>query len=81
MHSDDFEEGCMTVAKKMPETLTLTEAQQRLGVARNTLWRVIKKYNIPTFNDVLDSRVKRVRLSDIQLILDEAEKVRRGLAA
>jgi hypothetical protein len=71
----------MTAAKKMPETLTLTEAQQRLGVARNTLWRVIKKYNVPTFTDVLDSRVKRVRLSDIQRILEEAEKVRRGLAA
>lgn len=71
----------MTAAKKMPETLTLTEAQKRLGVARNTLWRVIKKYNVPTFTDVLDSRVKRVRLSDIQRILEEAEKVRRGLAA
>jgi predicted DNA-binding transcriptional regulator AlpA len=71
----------MTAAKKMPETLTLTEAQQRLGVARNTLWRVIKKYNVPTFTDVLDSRVKRVRLSDIQRILEDAERVRRGLAA
>jgi hypothetical protein len=29
----------------------------------------------------LDSRVKRVRLSDIQRILEDAEKVRRGLAA
>ena len=71
----------MRIAKKNPETLTLTEAQQQLGVARNTLWRIIKKYNIPTFNDVLDSRVKRVRLSDIQHVLDEAERVRRGIAA
>lgn len=71
----------MAAAKRTPETLTLTEAQKRLGVARNTLWRVIRRYDIPTFNDVLDSRVKRVRVSDIQRILDEAEKVRRGLAA
>ena len=71
----------MTVAKQTPETLTLTEAQKLLGVARNTLWRVIRRYDIPTFNDVLDSRVKRVRVSDIERVLEEAEKVRRGLAA
>lgn len=71
----------MSAAKKAVETLTLTEAQQQLGVARNTLWRIIKKYNIPTFNDVLDSRVKRVRLADIQHVLEEAERVRRGIAA
>lgn len=71
----------MSAAKKVVETLTLTEAQQQLGVARNTLWRIIKKYNIPTFNDVLDSRVKRVRLADIQHVLEEAERVRRGIAA
>ena len=71
----------MTAAKNSPETLTLTEAQKHLGVARNTLWRVIRRYNIPTFSDVLDSRVKRVRVSDIERVLEEAEKVRRGLAA
>jgi predicted DNA-binding transcriptional regulator AlpA len=71
----------MSAAKKAVETLTMTEAQQQLGVARNTLWRIIKKYNIPTFNDVLDSRVKRVRLADIQHVLEEAERVRRGIAA
>ena len=71
----------MSSAKKVVETLTLTEAQQQLGVARNTLWRIIKKYNISTFNDVLDSRVKRVRLADIQHVLEEAERVRRGIAA
>lgn len=71
----------MSAAKKVVETLTLTEAQQQLGVARNTLWRIIKKYNISTFNDVLDSRVKRVRLADIQHVLEEAERVRRGIAA
>ena len=71
----------MSAAKKAVETLTLTEAQQQLGVARNTLWRIIKKYNIPTFNDVLDSRVKRVRLADIEHVLEEAERVRRGIAA
>ena len=71
----------MGKTKEAVETLTLTEAQKQLGVARNTLWRIIKRYKIQTFNDVLDTRVKRVRLKDIQRVLDEAERVRRGIAA
>lgn len=71
----------MKKTKEAVETISLTEAQDRLGVARNTLWRIIKKYNITTFEDVLDSRVKRVRLKEIQQVLDDAERVRRGIAA
>lgn len=63
------------------ETETLTEAQKRLGVARATLWRLIKKYDVKTLPDVLDSRVKRVRRADIDRILEDAERVRRGIAA
>lgn len=63
------------------ETETLTEAQKRLRVARATLWRLIRKYNLETLPDVLDSRVKRVRRADIDRILEDAERVRRGIAA
>lgn len=63
------------------ETETLTEAQKRLGVARATLWRLIRKYNVETLPDVLDSRVKRVRRADIDRILEDADRVRRGIAA
>lgn len=63
------------------ETETLTEAQKRLGVARATLWRLIRKYNVETFPDVLDSRAKRVRKAEIDRILEDAERVRRGIAA
>lgn len=63
------------------ETETLTEAQRRLGVARATLWRLIRKYRLQTFPDVLDSRVKRVRRAEIDRILEDAERVRRGIAA
>jgi transposase len=63
------------------ETETLTEAQKRLGVARATLWRLIRKYKVETLPDVLDSRAKRVRRADIDRILQDAERVRRGIAA
>ncbi len=66
---------------ELTQTLTLTEAEKHLGVSRVTLWRIIKEYRIPTFPDVLDKRVKRVRYSDISVILGEAERARRGEAA
>ena len=71
----------MATTIQVLETETLTEAQKRLGVARATLWRLIRKYNVNTFPDVLDSRAKRVRKADIDRILEDAERVRRGLAA
>jgi predicted DNA-binding transcriptional regulator AlpA len=63
------------------DTSTLTEAQQLLGVSRTTLWRIIRQYKIPVFHDVLDSRVKRIRTADVEQVLEEAQRVRRGIAA
>lgn len=71
----------MEAEEKGFETSTLTEAQKRLGVSRGTLWRLIRTHNIPTFTDLLDTRVKRVRTADIEKIWEEASRIRRGLAA
>jgi predicted DNA-binding protein (UPF0251 family) len=64
-----------------PETISISEAQTQLGVSRTALWRLIRSYHIETFQDVLDARVKRVRVSDIQRVLADADRVRRGIAA
>jgi predicted DNA-binding protein (UPF0251 family) len=64
-----------------PQTISISEAQAQLGVSRTALWRLIRSYNIETFQDVLDARVKRIRVSDIQKVLDDADRVRRGIAA
>jgi predicted DNA-binding protein (UPF0251 family) len=64
-----------------PQTLTITEAQERLGVSRTTLWRLLRTYQIDTLTDVLDTRVKRVRAADIDRVLEDAARVRRGIAA
>ena len=66
---------------RLVQTMTLTEAEKHLGVSRVTLWRIIREYRIPTFSDVLDKRVKRVRYADISVVLIEAERARRGEAA
>jgi hypothetical protein len=64
-----------------PKTLTLTEAEKYLGVSRVTLWRIIRQYNIPTYTDVLDRRIKRVRRADLDNVRADAERVREGEAA
>jgi len=71
----------MTTDKQKRETLTLTEAQELLGVSRSTLWRILKTYQFLTLTDVLDTRVKLVRKADIERVLADAEKVRQGIAA
>ena len=71
----------MTTDKQKRETLTLTEAQELLGVSRSTLWRILKTYQFQTLTDVLDTRVKLVRTADIERVLADAEKVRQGIAA
>jgi hypothetical protein len=71
----------MDMSGESPKTLTLTEAEKYLSVSRVTLWRLIRQYKVATFTDVLDRRVKRVRRSDINQILAEADRVREGEAA
>ena len=71
----------MAIARQHDETLTLTAAQEMLGVSRTTLWRIIRSYQIQTLTDVLDTRIKLVKKSDIERVLEDAEKVRRGIAA
>lgn len=63
------------------ETISISEAQTQLGVSRTALWRLIRSYKMETFQDVLDARVKRIRVSDIQRVLADADRVRRGIAA
>ena len=71
----------MIKRKPTSQTISISEAQAQLGVSRTALWRLIRSYNIETFQDVLDARVKRIRVSDIQKVLDDADRVRRGIAA
>jgi hypothetical protein len=71
----------MNTGGDSPKTFTLTEAEKYLSVSRVTLWRLIRQYKVATFTDVLDLRVKRVRRSDIDRILADADRVREGEAA
>ena len=71
----------MDLITDIPKTLTLSEAEKYLGVSRATLWRIIRQYQITTYADVLDRRVKRVRRADIDTVRAEANRIREGRAA
>jgi transposase len=62
----------------MAKTVSTTEAINIVGVSRATFWRLIKRYNIATFEDVLDRRVKLIKKEDVEKLLAFARKVRNG---
>ncbi len=60
------------------KTVSTTEAINLVGVSRATFWRLVKRYNIPTIEDVLDRRVKLIRRDDVNKLLALARRVRNG---
>ncbi len=60
------------------KTVSTTEAIRLVGVSRATFWRLLKRYNITTFEDVLDRRVKLIRREDVEKLLAFARSVRDG---
>ena len=49
------------------EYATLEEAAGRIGRSKPTLWRLIRRFNIPTFRRPLDRRVY-VKPADVERI-------------
>jgi predicted DNA-binding protein (UPF0251 family) len=68
----------LSVAKEKGKTETLKQAKERLGISRTALWRLIRKYNIEVADDILDARAKRVRVTDIDRIIEEGLRIRHG---
>lgn len=60
------------------KTVSTSEAIRLVGVSRATFWRLLKRYQITTFEDVLDRRVKLIRREDVDKLLALARRVRDG---
>ena len=60
------------------KTVSTSEAIKLVGVSRATFWRLVKRYQITTFEDVLDRRVKLIRREDVDKLLALARRVRDG---
>ena len=52
--------------EKRAELVTLSEAQERLGVSRFKLTQLVKEGALPVFQSALDRREKLVRVSDLE---------------
>jgi predicted DNA-binding protein (UPF0251 family) len=68
----------VVTTRRKEKTETLKQAQMRLGISRTTLWRLIRKYKIEVADDVLDGRSKRVKTSDVDRVLKDAMRIRKG---
>lgn len=62
----------------MAKTVSTSEAINMVGVSRATFWRLVKRYEIATFQDVLDRRVKLIKKEDVNRLLSLARSVRNG---
>ena len=60
------------------KTVSTSKAIKLVGVSRATFWRLVKRYQITTFEDVLDRRVKLIRREDVDKLLALARRVRDG---
>jgi excisionase family DNA binding protein len=49
--------------------LTTNQARERLGVSRMTMYRMMRRQNVPMYADPRDARVKLVRTEDIDRLM------------
>ena len=49
--------------------LTLTQARERLGISRTTLFRALARMGIRTFNDPRNNRVRLVTVEDVDRLM------------
>ena len=65
--------------------VTMSEAQEILGVSRFKIWQLVKEGKLPTFRSELDRREKLIRRSDLDAIrqprADDADDRGQGKAA
>lgn len=54
--------------EEVEDFVTMTEAQELLGVSRFKIWKLVKEGTLPTFRSELDRREKLVRLSDVEAL-------------
>jgi hypothetical protein len=48
--------------------LTMKQVQDRLGVSKTTLVQIVRRHGLITHRDVRDSRVRLLRLEDVERI-------------
>jgi excisionase family DNA binding protein len=61
--------------------LTMTQAQERLGVSKLTFIRLVRRAGLPTHRDHRDTRVRLVKITDVDRLLEPVpEQAEQGWA-
>jgi excisionase family DNA binding protein len=63
------------------EYVTMTEAQEILGVSRFKIWQLVKDGRLPTFQSELDRRQKLIRRADLDALRKPRRLEAQGKAA
>jgi excisionase family DNA binding protein len=50
--------------------LTMAQAQERLGVSKLTLVRLVRRAGLPTHRDPRDIRVRLVKIADVDRLME-----------
>jgi excisionase family DNA binding protein len=50
--------------------LTMAQAQERLGVSKLTLIRLVRRTGLPTHRDPRDIRVRLVKIADVDRLME-----------
>jgi DNA-binding MurR/RpiR family transcriptional regulator len=54
---------------RTPGYLTIAEARERLGVSKMTMLRLMKRFNVATYSDPRDARVKLIKVGDVERLM------------
>ena len=63
------------------EYVTMTEAQEILGVSRFKIWQLVKEGRLQTFRSELDRRQKLIRRADLEALRRPRPTPEEGKAA
>jgi DNA-binding MarR family transcriptional regulator len=61
----------------MTDSITMKEAQERLGVSSHKMWRLVRDGILPARPNPLDRREKLIRLTDLERLMTDTREPRR----
>ena len=64
----------------MADSITMKEAQERLGVSSHKMWQLVRDGILPTRPNPLDRREKLIRLTDLERLMSGTREPGRFLS-
>ena len=61
----------------MADSITMKEAQERLGVSSHKMWQLVRDSTLPARPNPLDRREKLIRLTDLERLMSDIGEPRR----